>query len=200
MRMSKTETTGTTRASTPNAEGRPVVCNPLADVLAPEARKAPSSWPFNPEDGTPLEWWRTMPADHLDDAQLFCLRATVAKISVMKDHQWLSALRGDAAASIAIAIGAMPIDRVTVEVDLAMSALALCALEGSAGAALVLSHFLRRTALDHPFGKDLSASWLALNLYRTLTAQGHTAKPHRRSKTSNAASRRHTTAFTPVPA
>jgi hypothetical protein len=81
-----------------------------------------------------------------------------------------------------------------------MSALALCASEGSAGAALVLSHILKRTALDHPFGKDLSASWLALNLCRALNVKGHTDKPHLRSKTSNGSRRRHTSPFTPVPA
>jgi hypothetical protein len=127
-----------------------------------------------------------MPADNYGDAQLLHLRATMAKISVMKDPQWLFALKGDAAASVAIAIGAMPIGKVTLEVDLAMSALALCALEGSAGAALVLAHILRRASLDHPFGKDLSASWLALNLCRTLKAKCQPARPRLRSNSSNA--------------
>lgn len=200
MRMSETETTGTMRASTSNAEDRTVDRASPAGEQAKTGRLAQSPWPFSLGDVTPLEWWRTMPADHLGAAQRLHLRDTMEKISVMKDHYWLSALRGDAPASIAIAIGAMPIDRVTVEVDLAMSALALCALEGSTGAALVLSHILKRTALEHPFGKDLSASWLAFNLYRALNAQGHTAKPHLRSKTSNASRRRHTSPFTPVPA
>jgi hypothetical protein len=122
------------------------------------------------------------------------------KIWVTKDHQWLSALRGDAAASIAIAIGAMPIGKVTLEVDLAMSALALCALEGSAGAALVLAHILRRVALDHPFGKDLSASWLAYNLGRALTAKWHPARPRLRSNSSNAPNHPQTSSYWPVPA
>jgi hypothetical protein len=141
--------------------------------LAQVGQEAQKLWPFHLSDVTPLAWWRTMPADHLGDVELIQLRAMMGKISVMKDHQWLSALRGDAPASIAIAIAAMPIDRVTLEVDLAMSALALCALECSAGAALVLSHILRRTPLDHPFGRDLAASWLVLNLCRALAAKSH---------------------------
>ncbi len=141
-----------------------------------------------------------MPADHLGDAQLSHLRATVAKISVMKDRQWLSALQGDAAASIAIAIGAMPIGQITLEVDLAMSALALCALDGSAGAALVLSHILRQTPLDHPFGRELSASWLALNLHRALNAKRQLTKPRPPSKTPDASHHRHTSLCSPVPA
>lgn len=198
MRKRSVETFATEGAAS-NAEDRSVDCGPTAGNPA-QGRPAQSPWPFSPDDVTPLEWWRTMPADHLGDAQHLHLGATLEKIWVMKDHQWLSALRGDAPASIAIAIGAMPIDQVTLEVDLAMSALALCALEGSAGAALVLAHILRRTAFDHPFGKDLSASWLAHNLYRALNANEHVAKPHLRSKTSNASRHRHTSASTPVPA
>lgn len=184
MRMRKTEPAGTTR-TTSNAGGRSADFNQLTGVLALEARRAPSSWPFNPNDVTPLEWWRTMPADHLGDAQLSHLRATVAKISVLNNRQWLSALQGDDAASIAIAIGAMPIGPITLEVDLAMSSLALCALDGSAGAALVMSHILRQTRLDHPFGRELSTSWLALNLCRVLNAKRYRTKP-RLQKTSEA--------------
>lgn len=186
--------------SAANAEGRSADRGPPAGEPAKAARRAQSPWPFNLGDVTPLEWWRTMPANHLGDAQRLHLRATLEKICVMKDHRWLSALQGDAAASIAIAIGAMPIVQVTLEVDLAVSALALCALEGSAGAALVMTHILRRTALDHPFGKDLSASWLALNLCRALTAKSHRSTPRRRSKYANAPNNPQTSSCRPVPA
>jgi hypothetical protein len=179
------ETVGASRAAS-NSEDRPVDRGPPAGELAKVGRWAQSPWPFNLDEVTPLEWWRTMPADHIGDAEAVHLRATLQKICVLKDHQWFSALQGDAAASIAIAIGTMPIDPVTLEVDLAISALALCALEGSAGAALVLAHILKSTALDHPFGKDLSASWLALNLCRALTVKSHRFRQRRRSENSNA--------------
>jgi hypothetical protein len=186
--------------SASNAEHRSAGHRPPAGEPAKAGRAAQSPWPFNLGDVTPLEWWRTMPADHLGDAQRLHLRATVEKICVLKDHQWLTALRGDAPASIAIAIGTMPIDQVTLEVDLAISALALCALEGSAAAALVLAHILKNTALDHPFGKDLSASWLALNLCRALTAKRHAARPRRRSENSNALNNQQVSTCRPVPA
>ena len=67
----------------------------------------------------------------------------------------------------------MPIDLITLEVDLAMTALLLHALDSSAGAALVLAHVLRRAPLDHPFAKELSVSWLMLNLPRALNGRGH---------------------------
>jgi len=197
MRKRTVETIDASRAA-PNAEDWSADRDPPTGNLAKAAPRAQSPWPFNLGDVTPLEWWRTMPADHLGDAQRLHLRTTMEKIWVMKDHQWLSALQGDAAASIAI--GAMPIDQVNLEIDLAMSALALCALERSAGAALVLAHILRRTALDHPFGKDLSASWLALNLSRALTAKSHRPTRRRRSETSNAPNEPQTSSCRPVPA
>ena len=175
MRMSGIGNTGTQVVS--NGSERPANCIPPAGVTYAIAIQA-AAWPFNPGDVTPLEWWRTMPADHLIGSDLHQLRTIMTKVAVLKDHEWTSALQGDAAASIAIAISAMPIDQVTHKVDLAMSALALCALDGSAGAALVLSHILQRAVLDHPFGRELSSSWLALNLGRSL--KGKTSVAPRR--------------------
>ena len=199
MRIGENETTNFTRLIS-NTEDRPADGNLPAGVQTAKTQGPSSSWPFDAADVTPLEWWRTMPADHLGDVQLIHLRDTMQKIGVMKDHQWLSALQGNAAASIAIAIGALPIDQITLEVDLAMSALTLCALEGSAGAALVLAHILRRTPLEHPFGKDIVVSWLAHNLFHALNTENHATKPHLRSKTSGAFRHRQTSPFPPVPA
>jgi hypothetical protein len=126
------------------------------------------SWSFDPDDVTPLQWWRTMPADRLNGAQHLLLRATLEKVSLIKGREWLSGMRGDAAAGIAIALHCLPITTVTLEVDLAMSAVALHALGGDAASALVLSHILRRVPMDHPFARDLARSWLALNLRRAL--------------------------------
>jgi hypothetical protein len=128
----------------------------------------PSSWPFCPEDANPLAWWRTMPADLLRDAEQLALRETIRKVGVLKGCEWVAAMRGDVPAGIAIALEAMPITTITLEVDLAMTTLMLGALAGSAAAALVLSEVLQRTSLDHPFSKELSVSWLALNLRRAI--------------------------------
>lgn len=130
-----------------------------------------SSWPFHPDDISPLQWWRTLPADHLGDAQHLLLQATVEKIGLIKGREWLAGLHNDAPASVAIALGALPITEITFEVDLAMSALTVSALGGNAGAVQVLSHVLRLAPLDHPFAKELSVSWLVLNLRRALEAR-----------------------------
>jgi hypothetical protein len=68
-------------------------------------------------DTSPLAWWRTMPADLLGDAERLLLRDTIGKVDVLKGHEWVSAMRGDAAASIKIALGALPISTITLEVD-----------------------------------------------------------------------------------
>lgn len=138
------------------------------------------SWPFHSDDVTPLQWWRTLPADRLSDAQHLLLRATLKTISPLKGREWLGGLRGDAAASIAVALGCLPITTVTLEIDLAMSAMAAHALGGNAASALVLSHVLRHAPLDYPFARELAASWLALNLRRAMrTKVADTARPCR---------------------
>ena len=160
-----------------------------AKALTASALWDPSSWPFSPQDVTPLEWWRTMPADHLGDAQHQILGETLDKVCLMQDRRWLFAMHGDAAASIAVAIETVPIHQITLEVDLAMTALMFRALDSSAGAALVLAHILRRAPLDHPFAEELSVSWLALNLRRALYARKHPTKTRLNSTFSTAASR-----------
>lgn len=151
----------------------PTVLSPITlpreYAARPAARSGQDfSWPFDPDDVTPLQWWRTIPADRLNDAQHLLLRATLKKVSLIKGREWLSGMRGDAAASIAIAFHCLPITTVTLEVDLAMSAVALHALGGDAASALVLSQILHRVPLDHPFVRDLAVSWLALNLRRAM--------------------------------
>ena len=136
----------------------------------------PSSWPFSPTDASPLTWWRTMPADLLGDAEHLLLRETFNKIGGSRVREWASAMHGDAAASFAIALPAMPISNLTLEVDLPMTALTLNALGGNAAAALVLSNVLQRTSLDHPFAKELSVSWLVLNLRRAMATRKQLAK------------------------
>jgi hypothetical protein len=57
--------------------------------------------------------------------------------------------------------------------------LMLGALAGSAASALVLSQVLQRTSLDHPFAKELSVSWLALNLRRAIGTKMRSVKARR---------------------
>jgi hypothetical protein len=119
------------------------------------------AWPFNAEDASPLAWWRTLPSDRLGDAEARLVNATLAKIDVMGGGDALApALRGEIGADVAVALSLMPIDDVTLEVDLAMTAVLRGALERDGLAALVLAHVLGRADINHPFATELSASWL----------------------------------------
>jgi hypothetical protein len=161
--------------TTPTAATAAVLTGSIPPVATKAKGSENLSWPFNPNDVTPLEWWRTMPADHLGDAQHLSLRATVDKICTMHGREGLAALRGDGVACAAIAFGALPITEITLEVDLAMSALTVGALGGNAAATLLLSHILRQTSLDHPFARELSVSWLVLSLSREREKKRHVA-------------------------
>lgn len=174
------------KAQAPNLDHR----GSRTEALTASAPREPSSSPFGPTDVTPLEWWRTMPADHLGHAQRQFLGKTLDKVRLMQDRRWLSAMHGDVAASIAVAVATLPIDQITLEVDLAMTALMLCALDRSAGAALVLAHMLRHAPLDHPLAQELSASWLALDPRRALNAKKAPARRRLNSNIATAASRK----------
>jgi hypothetical protein len=64
-------------------------------------------------------------------------------------------------------------------VDLAMTSLMSNALGGGAAAALVLSQVLQRCPLEHPFGKELSVSWLVFNLRRAMAGKAQVEAPAR---------------------
>ena len=150
-----------------SSTAHPTPLNKITDVDG----YACSLWPLHPDDVSPLQWWRTMPVDHLGDAQHLLLRATLQNISAIKGREWLAGLRDNAALCVAAALGALPIIEISLKIDLAMSALTVSALGGDAGSVLVLSHILRRVPLDHPFARELSVSWLVLNLRRALEAK-----------------------------
>ncbi|MGO3933699.1 hypothetical protein NP284_35955 [Rhodopseudomonas pseudopalustris] len=123
-----------------------------------------------------------MPAYRLHEGERVVLREALSKIAVLGGCEWVGAMRGDPAASIAIALEVLPIANITLQVDLALSAVLLNALDGNAAAALMLSHLLRQTKLDHPFGKELAVSWLVSNLRDALKTRKPVARKGGRPK------------------
>jgi hypothetical protein len=132
------------------------------------SRLSTSAWPFNPQDTSPLAWWRMLPSDLFRDAEHLLLIASLESIRVLGGEEELAgALRGDAAAAVGQALALLPIQEVTLRVDIVMTALLRCALSGDAATALVLANLLHRIELDHPLATDLSASWYADHLRRS---------------------------------
>jgi hypothetical protein len=110
-----------------------------------------------------LRLWRTVPADGFGPDRRSvvaeCMRRTSSTIEA-----WRAAIHGDAPSAIRLALRMERPSQITARTDLMMTALLNCALNGSAGAALVLSHALRQMPLDGLLKRRLASSWLANNL------------------------------------
>jgi hypothetical protein len=118
-------------------------------------------WPFKADEMSPLTWWRTLPPAAFDKAERISLRMTLEKIEMLcADDDFKAALKGDPAAAIGVAFSLMPIAKMTLHVDIAMTALLLSALENAA-AALVLAQLVGLADLGHPHAIELASSWLA---------------------------------------
>ena len=133
------------------------------DDTARRIKRPPDQpWPLTAENTSPLQWWRTLPLDAFRDAERLLLLATLERIRVLRGSDDLTAaLGGDSAAAIDIAFSLMPIETFTLEVDIAMSALACCAIERNVAAALVMAQIIGLTEFDHGLAMDLAASWYA---------------------------------------
>jgi hypothetical protein len=88
----------------------------------------------------------------------------------------LAAMRGDAGDAIGAAQDLMPIEEITLQVDITLSALALAALNGGPAADLVIAQIIGLTRLGHEHSVALAASWFAYG-------QRHSSDPHKFAKT-----------------
>src|SRR5689334_21018412 len=94
---------------------------------APKSDNA-TAWPLKAEDGSPLAWWRMLPAETFGKAECLQLRATLEQINVLHgDADFAAALRGNATAAIDVAFTVAPIEEVSLTSDIAMTALLSCA-------------------------------------------------------------------------
>ena len=119
-------------------------------------------WPFKADGTSPLAWWRTLPPDAFGDAERLLLQATLDQIDVLHGgDDFAAALKGNPAAAIGVAFSLMPVEEMTLKVDIAMTTLLQCVLERNAATALVLAQILGLTDLGHPFATELATSWLA---------------------------------------
>ncbi|MCS3928990.1 hypothetical protein M2175_004021 [Bradyrhizobium elkanii] len=109
----------------------------------------------------PLNYWRRFPAVAFDVTLRSSLRRTIRKIGSTLP-EWKAAIAGDAGAAVGIVLRLRPPFRISARTDLAMSLLLTCAFT-NAGAALVLSHALRRMQFSRAERKLLADSWLAHN-------------------------------------
>lgn len=125
------------------------------------------AWPLKSADMTPLAWWRSLPSDKFADAEKLSIQAVLQRISVPHaDDDLRGLLLGDPDGVIRITSAITQGQTPTLEVDIAMTAVLRCALEGHAVAAFVVGNVIGRMDLGHEFATELSASWYAKYLSR----------------------------------
>ena len=118
-----------------------------------------SSCPEQIQAVYPLTLWRTLDAQQFSSRDVKSLRALLAKTSLLGQPKWAAAVNGDAPAAVAVAVSFIPADELTLPLDLAMTALIACAVEGDPGAAIVVSNILLNLRSASPRHQQIAASW-----------------------------------------
>jgi len=130
------------------------------------------SWPYCAEDGHPLGWWRMLPPHMLRDAERCLVGSALEGLAVIGGGKKVAAaLAGDAASAISVALSLVPLREVTLQVDVAMTALLSCALNGDPAAVLVLAHILGRAQWGDPDAEELGLAWLGRHVARPMDPQ-----------------------------
>jgi hypothetical protein len=113
----------------------------------------------------PLASWRTLRALDFSFHDLTSMRALLAKTTLLGQPKWAAAVAGDGPAAVAVAISFIPAaDKITPSMDLAMTALIACAIEGDPGAAIVASNILRHLPGATSRHHQIATSWFVSNL------------------------------------
>jgi hypothetical protein len=113
----------------------------------------------------PYELWRTLTAEDFDEVRKLEVACHVGMfMSTIKEYR--RAIAGDAACAARIALQMVIPDKIGYPTDARMTLLLHSALRGSAGAALVMAHMLRKMPLDPQLKNRLARSWLTRNLNR----------------------------------
>ena len=122
----------------------------------PQPLLAPDLAPFSP-----LIWWRTRKPRLLLCRGIREIREALLGTEIPGQPDWVRAILGDAALAIGVAVEQMKVRTITaIEVDLALSAVLACALEGDPASPVVISSALRRRSKCDSSCSRLSLLWL----------------------------------------
>jgi len=114
----------------------------------------------------PYELWRTLAASEFDEVRKLEIACHVGMfMSTIKEYR--CAIAGDAACAARIALRMAVPDEIDYPTDARMTLLLHSVLSGSAGAALVMAHMLRKMPLDHKLKHRLAGSWLGQGQHRS---------------------------------
>jgi hypothetical protein len=133
-----------------------------ATEVAPLTNAVEGIEPSEPPAPETRELWRTIPANEFTDSHRSAVLAFINKSVPRLDTKvWMGAIAGDALCAIRVAREIThEIDDFTRPLDVRLTLLLNCALNGSAEAALELSSQLGRMPLEAKTKARLKASWL----------------------------------------
>jgi hypothetical protein len=124
-------------------------------------KRAPTSLEPHFAPFSPLIWWRTRRPSALLCRGIGGIREALLGTEIYGEPDWSRAILGDAAVAIRVAVEQMKACKITaIEIDLALSAVLACALEGDAASAILISSALRRRSKCDPPCRLLSLLWL----------------------------------------
>lgn len=118
-------------------------------------------------------WWRSRAPYSILPRDTRHIRKILQGPIVIADIDWFDAIAGDPSAAIAVAVRQLKFNKITATtVDLALSAVLCCALEGDRAASVVISSALRRRSRIDPSCQSLSQQWLAHSRNRSPPSLG----------------------------
>jgi hypothetical protein len=120
----------------------------------------------------PYELWRTLPASDFNETRKLEVACHIGMF-MTTIREYRAAIAGDAACAAGIALRMVIPDEIDYPTDARMTLLLHSALIGSAGAALVMAHMLRKMPLDNAAKNRLATSWLVRNLERSARVTHH---------------------------
>jgi hypothetical protein len=140
---------------------KPLQRTMVASLTTPSGNSALPLVGLEPTPFLPLIWWRTRRPRLLLCQGIRAIRQALLGSEIPGALDWSRAILGEPAVAIGIAVKQMKERTITAkEVDLALSAVLACALEGDLTSPIVISSALRRRSKSDPSCKLLSELWL----------------------------------------
>jgi len=110
---------------------------------------------------SPLSWWRTRPPGEFTRKDSAALRWALLGKQINDEASWRDAATGEVTAAIRVVVGRLKKREIThPEIDLALTAMLACAVDGDVTSGILISSALRRRSEVDPHCRSLSDLWL----------------------------------------
>lgn len=122
------------------------------------SRKARAKSKADGAKSSPLVWWRSLSAPDFHSSTIDAMRSTIANVEMLHEPRWRAAVAGDATSAFNLALSIDPQGPSQSKLDLAMTALVVCAYEGNPSACVVVASVISRLRRFRA-KEDLAYSW-----------------------------------------